>query len=225
MDKPATQTSRPAEVRRMSPVDEVIAGLDAMLRTAVAARAQALRDNPAETVDDEALSDADRRHAAGLMRVNHAGEVMAQALYRGQGLTARLDSVRASMEEAAREEEDHLAWCEARLAELGSAPSVLNPFWYAGAFAMGAAAGAVGDRWSLGFVAETEDQVVRHLEQHLGALPEGDKRSRAIVATMRDDEARHADNARSAGGADLPKPVRGAMSLLSKLMTRSSYRV
>ncbi len=211
--------------RRLDTLDRLLAGLDDMLRTAVAARAQAARENPAAGHDDEPLTEEERRHAAGLMRVNHAGEVMAQALYRGQGLTARLDTVRESMEQAAREEEDHLAWCESRLAELGSGPSVLNPLWYAGALAMGAAAGAMGDRWSLGFVAETEDQVVRHLESHLGRLPPGDRRSRAIVAAMRDDEARHADHAREAGGADLPAPVRGAMSILSTLMTRSAYRV
>ncbi len=211
--------------RRYDALDNILAGLDEMLRTSVAARAVASRDNPAEDHEDHSLTDAERRHAAGLMRVNHAGEVMAQALYRGQGLTARLESVRETMEDAAREEEDHLAWCEARLAELGSAPSVLNPLWYAGALAMGAAAGAIGDRWSLGFVAETEDQVVRHLESHMGRLPRGDRRSRAIVAAMRDDEARHADHAREAGGADLPAPVRGAMTVLSKLMTRAAYRV
>ena len=211
--------------RRLDTLDRLLAGLDDMLRTAVAARAQPARDNPAADRKDEELSDAERRHAAGLMRVNHAGEVMAQALYRGQALTAGLDTVRETMEQAAREEEDHLAWCEARLAELGSGPSVLNPVWYAGALAMGAAAGAVGDRWSLGFVAETEDQVVRHLESHLGRLPAGDRRSRAIIAAMRDDEARHADHAREAGGADLPGPVRGAMSLLSGIMTRAAYRL
>jgi ubiquinone biosynthesis monooxygenase Coq7 len=211
--------------RRYDALDNIFAGLDEMLRTSVAARAVASRDNPAEGHEDQSLTDAERRHAAGLMRVNHAGEVMAQALYRGQGLTARLESVRESMEDAAREEEDHLAWCEARLAELGSTPSALNPLWYAGALAMGAAAGAIGDRWSLGFVAETEDQVVRHLESHMGRLPRGDRRSRAIVAAMRDDEARHADHAREAGGADLPGPVRGAMSVLSKIMTRAAYRI
>lgn len=211
--------------RRYDALDNIFAGLDEMLRTSVAARAVASRENPAEGHEDKSLTDDERRHAAGLMRVNHAGEVMAQALYRGQGLTARLESVRESMEDAAREEEDHLAWCEARLAELGSAPSALNPLWYAGALAMGAAAGAIGDRWSLGFVAETEDQVVRHLESHMGRLPRGDRRSRAIVAAMRDDEARHADHARKAGGADLPAPVRGAMSVLSKLMTRAAYRI
>jgi ubiquinone biosynthesis monooxygenase Coq7 len=211
--------------RNLDTLDRLLAGLDDMLRTAVAARAQASRESPAAAHEDEDLSDTERRHAAGLMRVNHAGEVMAQALYRGQGLTARLDAVREAMDQAAREEEDHLAWCEARLAELGSSPSVLNPVWYAGALAMGAAAGAVGDRWSLGFVAETEDQVVRHLESHLGRLPRGDRRSRAIIAAMRDDEARHADHAREAGGAELPAPVRGAMAVLSSIMTRSAYRL
>ena len=147
-----------------------------------------------ETVHGE----ADRRHVAGLMRVNHAGEIAAQGLYQGQAATARLDEVRQSMEQAAEEENDHLAWCEERLSELGSRPSVLNPVWYAGAFAIGAAAGLLGDRWSLGFVAETERQVVRHLENHLESLPEGDARSRAILEQMKVDEERHGAKAEKA---------------------------
>lgn len=159
------------------------------------------------------------------MRVNHAGEIAAQGLYQGQAATARLEQVRESMERAAQEENDHLAWCEERLAELGSRPSVLNPLWYAGAFAIGATAGLVGDRWSLGFVAETERQVVRHLEDHIGRLPEGDSRSRAILEQMKTDEQHHGAVAEQAGGAKLPLPVRKLMGLVSKVMTGGAYRL
>jgi ubiquinone biosynthesis monooxygenase Coq7 len=159
------------------------------------------------------------------MRVNHAGEVAAQALYQGQALTARLDDVRDKMREAAIEEQDHLAWCEARLRELGSQPSLLNPLWYSGSFAIGALAGLAGDRWSLGFVAETEQQVVEHLESHLGDLPAKDQRSREVVTKMRDDEAEHRDTARDAGGAALPGPVRGLMRAVAGIMTRTAYRL
>lgn len=167
----------------------------------------------------------ERRHAAGLMRVNHTGEVCAQALYEGQASTARLTEVRAQMQEAADEEKDHLAWCEARLNELNSRPSLLNPAFYTLSFAMGAFAGAVGDRFSLGFVAATEDQVSQHLRGHLEALPEVDLRSRAIVAQMLADEARHAEQARAAGGTEFPRPVKALMSTMSKVMTQSTYRV
>jgi ubiquinone biosynthesis monooxygenase Coq7 len=159
------------------------------------------------------------------MRVNHAGEIAAQGLYQGQAATAELPEVRAAMEQAAEEENDHLAWCEARLAELGSRPSVLGPLWYAGAFAIGAGAGLVGDRWSLGFVAETERQVVRHLEEHLGMLPADDARSRAILEQMKEDELAHGSAALEAGGAELPRPVKALMGLVSKLMTRGAYWV
>ncbi len=162
---------------------------------------------------------------AGLMRVNHAGEIAAQGLYQGQAATARLEQVRESMERAAEEENDHLAWCEERLAELGSRPSILNPVWYAGAFTIGAAAGLIGDRWSLGFVAETERQVVRHLDDHLDRLPEGDSRSRAILAQMKIDEQHHGAVAENAGGAALPRPVRHLMGIVSRVMTRGAYRL
>ncbi len=162
---------------------------------------------------------------AGLMRVNHAGEIAAQGLYQGQAATARLDQVRESMEQAAEEENDHLAWCEERLSELGSRPSILNPLWYAGAFTIGATAGLIGDRWSLGFVAETERQVVRHLEDHLGRLPEGDERSKAILEQMRTDEKCHGKVAEEAGGAALPAPFRGLMGIVSRVMTRGAYRL
>jgi len=159
------------------------------------------------------------------MRVNHAGEIMAQGLYQGQALTARLGEVREAMEQAAQEEFDHLAWCEDRLNELGSRPSLLNPLWYAGAFALGAGAGLAGDRWSLGFVSETEAQVVEHLDNHLGRLPQADRKSRAIIEQMKQDEARHGTEAREAGGAPLPPPAKGLMQLMSRVMTRAAYWV
>jgi 3-demethoxyubiquinol 3-hydroxylase len=162
------------------------------------------------------MTDRERSHAAGLMRVNHAGEVMAQGLYQGQALTARLDHVREAMEQAAIEEFDHLAWCEHRLAELGERPSRLGPLWYSGAFLLGAGAGLAGDRWSLGFVSETEAQVINHLEDHLGRLPPGDQRSRAIIEQMKTDEAHHGAEARAAGGLPLPAPARGLMATMSR---------
>ena len=179
--------------------------------------------DPAGSVADGALDERERRHSAGLMRVNHAGEVAAQALYRGQSLTARAPEVRAAMEEAAREEGDHLVWCRARLEELGAAPSRLDPLWYAGSLAIGAAAGLAGDRWSLGFVVETERQVAAHLGDHIARLPAGDRRSRALLRRMYADEQRHAVGARAAGGAPLPPIVRRAMRAASKVMTRSAY--
>ncbi|HEX6927674.1 MAG TPA: 2-polyprenyl-3-methyl-6-methoxy-1,4-benzoquinone monooxygenase, partial [Gammaproteobacteria bacterium] len=169
--------------------------------------------------------DAARRHAAGLMRVNHAGEIAAQALYQGQSVFARNAEVRASMHASAQEEVDHLAWCEGRLAELGAGPSRLAPFWYAGSFTIGAFAGMAGDRWSLGFVAETERQVETHLESHLGEIPAEDLRSRAIIEQMKEDEIRHGAKAVAAGAADLPGPVREAMKLISKVMTTTAYYI
>jgi ubiquinone biosynthesis monooxygenase Coq7 len=159
------------------------------------------------------------------MRVNHAGEIAAQGLYQGQALTAKLERVREQMERSALEEEDHLAWCENRLTELGSGPSALAPLWFGGAYAMGALAGAAGDRWSLGFVVETERQVVEHLESHLEHLPEADKKSRAVVAQMRADEQEHAQVAKRAGAADLPAPIKALMRLTAKVMTTTVYRV
>lgn len=208
--------------RHYSLADRFLMDLHQGLRTLAGDRRNA-RDNPASQTEEATLNRRDRRHAAGLMRVNHAGEVAAQALYQGQAATARLPDVREAMEEAAREEEDHLAWCEQRLAELGEKPSRLGPFWYAGSFAIGAAAGLAGDKWSLGFVAETEKQVCDHLSGHLDKLPENDQRSRSIVEKMRDDEARHGETAKQAGGAALPRPVRDVMKLASKLMTRAAY--
>jgi ubiquinone biosynthesis monooxygenase Coq7 len=184
------------------------------------------RPNPAEQLSQgktDSLPDAQRRHVAGLMRVNHSGEVAAQALYQGQALTARLENVREAMEQAAVEEVDHLKWCEGRLQELGSRTSVLNPLWYAGSFAIGALAGIAGDRWSLGFVAETEKQVVNHLQGHLERLPLEDERSRAILEQMKQDEQHHGQAAADAGGAQLPAPFRHLMTLTSRVMTRTAY--
>jgi len=209
--------------RRLTPVDRIFDQLDQAIRTVLAPPPRASRPNPANEAPEAPLSDRERRHVAGLMRVNHAGEIMAQGLYQGQALTARLDEVRETMEQAAREEFDHLAWCEDRLTELGSRPSVLNPLWYAGAFALGAGAGLAGDRWSLGFVSETEAQVVKHLDNHLGRLPDADRKSRAIIEQMKEDEARHGAEARDAGGAPLPPPAKGLMQLMSRVMTRAAY--
>ena len=168
---------------------------------------------------------AAREHAAALMRVNHVGEVCAQALYQGQALTARSDSARDALERAAREEEDHLAWSAERIRELQGRTSLLNPLWYAGAFAIGAAAGALGDRWNLAFLAETERQVEEHLSGHLEALPPDDGRTRAVVEAMRADEARHRETAIGLGAAELPPPLRLAMRLASKVMTSIAYRI
>jgi 3-demethoxyubiquinol 3-hydroxylase len=204
-------------------LEPFIAAADRALR-AVGGAASASRPNPAAELPAE-LSGADRRQAAALMRVNHAGEVAAQALYHGQALGARSPDTRALLLRAAQEESDHLAWCEARLAELGSRPSLLNPLWYAGSFAIGALAAAFGDAASLGFVRETERQVEGHLDEHLSRLPADDARSRAILRAMREDEARHAANARTAGAIRLPLAVRALMRQTARVMTRTAYWV
>jgi ubiquinone biosynthesis monooxygenase Coq7 len=206
------------------PMDRLIAEFDRALR-AIAGIANASRPSPAENEAEAELDTAARSHAAALMRVNHVGEVCAQALYQGQALTARDQRARAALEQAAREEQDHLAWSAQRIRELGGRTSLLNPFWYAGSFLMGAAAGFFGDRWNLAFLAETERQVEAHLDGHLRALPEEDKRTRAVVDAMRADESRHATTALRLGAAELPAPVKSAMRLASKLMTTVAYRV
>ncbi|MBL4763012.1 MAG: 2-polyprenyl-3-methyl-6-methoxy-1,4-benzoquinone monooxygenase [Gammaproteobacteria bacterium] len=183
------------------------------------------RENPAQQQSNQELSAVESRHAAGLMRVNHSGEVAAQALYQGQALTAKLPEVRESMERAALEENDHLAWCESRLKDLGSHKSLLNPLWYTASFTLGALAGLAGDKWSLGFVAETEHQVVRHLDSHLKSMPAADEKSRSVLEQMREDETHHATAALEAGGIPLPSPVTKAMGLVSKIMTKTSYRI
>jgi len=212
-------------MRQFNFVDQLVMLADNSLKTLIGGYQTTQRKNPAESVEKPELTKAEQKHAAGLMRINHCGEVCAQALYQGQALTARLPDVRDKMEEAAKEENDHLAWCSHRLTELDSHVSFLNPFWYAGSFAIGAVAGAVGDKWSLGFVAETEHQVVRHLESHLEKLPENDESSRAILEQMKEDEQHHATTALDAGGAELPEPIKKTMTLMSKVMTKTVYYV
>ena len=211
--------------RHLSFLDRVIIDLDRGLRALQGAQRAEGRENPAGELPDAALSPAQRRHAAGLMRVDHAGEVAAQALYHGQALTARSGRLRETMEQAAREEGDHLRWCRERLDELGEGASRLDPLWYLGSFVIGAAAGLAGDRWSLGFVVETERQVVRHLDGHLDSLPTGDQRSRAILEQMREDEGVHATTALEAGAAELPQPVKRLMTLTARIMTETAYRI
>ena len=208
----------------MIPIDRVISEFDRALR-AVAGIAHAARPSPSGSLPEQDLGPAAREHAAALMRVNHVGEVCAQALYQGQALTARSEHARDALERAAREEEDHLAWSADRIRELQGRPSLLNPLWYAGAFAMGAAAGALGDRWNLAFLAETEKQVEEHLTGHLEALPAEDQRTRAVVEAMRADEARHRQTALGLGAAELPSLARLAMRLASKVMTTVAYRI
>lgn len=201
-------------------VDQFLIAADEALRT-LAGVATAARPVPGR---DEA-GGSQPRHSAGLMRVNHSGEICAQALYSGQALFARSDEVRSALQTAAAEERDHLAWCRTRLQELGSRPSLLDPAWYAGSFALGMASGLLGDRWSMGFLAETEAQVEHHLEGHLDELPPDDRRSRAVVLQMRDDEQRHGAMGRSLGATELPYPVKLAMKAASKVMTRTAYWV
>ncbi|MCE9633800.1 MAG: 2-polyprenyl-3-methyl-6-methoxy-1,4-benzoquinone monooxygenase [Methylophilales bacterium] len=204
-------------------IDQLISEFDKGLR-AVLAPAYSNRPHPKNETDTP-MSDAEIRHAAALMRVNHTGEVCAQALYNGQALTAHNSSTVAALQHAAQEETEHLAWCEKRINELGGRKSLLNPLWYAGSFALGALAGVVGDKWSLGFLAETEHQVGKHLQSHLDKLPAQDTQSRAIVSQMQQDEAQHAVTAIELGAAILPVPVQLAMRLSSKLMTTITYRL
>lgn len=183
------------------------------------------RPYPARNFEDENLDNNEKKHVAGLMRVNNAGEVAAQGLYRGQAVTARDARVRDSMAFAAEEENEHLDWCQRRLSELNAERSKLDGLWYWGSFTIGALAGFAGDKWSLGFVEETEKQVCRHLDSHLQKLPEQDQRSRVILQTMKEDEHRHAVNAHEAGAAELPRPLKKAMQLVAKVMTKSAYRI
>ena len=208
----------------MDALDRAITSIDAALRT-VAGVHRAERGSPAREFDEPDLSEAERNHAAALMRVNHVGEVCAQALYQGQALTSRDPATRASLEQAAREEEDHLAWSADRVRELGGHLSLLNPVWYAGSLALGIAAGALGDRWNLAFLAETERQVEEHLAGHLAELPAGDSRTRAVVERMRAEEAKHRATALALGAAEMPAPARLAMRAMAKLMTAVAYRV
>ena len=205
-------------------LDDLVIGFDRALR-ALTGHATASRPTPGANIAEAELDPAGRRHAAGLMRVNHTGEICAQALYAAQALTARDPAIRTQFAQAAREEEEHLAWTRQRLAELSDRPSWLNPLWYGGAFAIGLAAGAASDRVNLGFVVETERQVEDHLTGHIDQLPGADARSRAIVEQMRDDEARHGAMAQAAGAADLPFPVRRLMRAAADVMRAVAYRV
>jgi ubiquinone biosynthesis monooxygenase Coq7 len=205
-------------------IDKLIHTFDAGLRT-VFAGAQAARPCPDAALDEPALDDASKAHAAALMRVNHVGEVCAQALYSGQALTSKNPQIVSALKHAAAEETDHLAWCEGRINELGGRKSLLNPLWYAGSFALGTVAGALGDKWNLGFLAETENQVSAHLQNHLSQLDESDIKTRTIVNQMQQDEAAHALEANQLGASELPAPVKAGMKLASKIMTSTAYYV
>ncbi len=211
------------EERQLTALDRLLSGIDSALRTVAPTSTQAARPSPAAGVNENTLSDKEKSHAAGLMRVNHAGEIAAQGLYQGHAAVARDPEVEVQMRQAADEELDHLGWCEERLRELGAGPSQLRPVWYAGAFTIGAVSGVFGDKWSLGFIEETEKQVSEHLTGHLDRLPQNDAKSRAIVEQMRDEEEEHGANANKAGAARLPLPARQLMRVCAKLMTRTAY--
>lgn len=211
--------------RNLTPLDRLLAGANHALRTIATPAGRPSRKNPAAEISESELSDEQKSHAAGLMRVNHAGEIAAQGLYQGHAAVARDAATEQQMQLAADEEFDHLAWCEQRLAELDAEPSRLSPLWYVGAFAIGAASGILGDRWSLGFIAETERQVCAHLDSHLDRLPAHDSKSRAIVQQMRDEEQEHGENAIAAGAAQLPDPIQRLMQLTAKVMTKTAYRL
>lgn len=211
--------------RKQTLLDRCITNADSAIRTVFGEPVGSGRDNPASTAENRELSSTEKAKSIGMMRVNHAGEVCAQALYMGQALTAHQQETRERMKSASDEENDHLAWCRQRLEELGGHTSLLNPLWYAGSLAIGAASGIIGDKWSLGFLAETEHQVVKHLEGHLQELPADDHRSRRILEQMKQDEARHETMAHTAGAADLPEPVRKLMQLASSVMTTTAFRI
>lgn len=214
-----------AFMRQYSPFDRFLIHADTALRTIVGKPQATHRPYPANDISDIEMDEKQKKHVAALMRVNHAGEVSAQALYQGQSITARNHQVREKLEQAALEENDHLVWTANRLRELGAGASLLNPLWYAGSFAVGAFAGALGDRWNLGFLAETEHQVVKHLDEHIDELPQNDRRSQAILHQMKADEARHATTALDHGAGELPLPVKKLMQAMSKVMTRTAYRI
>ena len=212
-------------MRNYTPFDQLIMSADTALRTLFGEPIITEREYPADDISDVEFSEQEKKHIAGLMRVNHCGEVSAQALYQGQSLTSRNSQIREKLRQAALEENDHLDWTKNRLQELGSNTSILNPLWYGGSFAIGAFAGAIGDKWNLGFLAETEHQVVDHLESHLNKLPGGDLRSRAILEQMKTDELKHATTAIEQGAAELPPPVKKLMAAMSKVMTGSAYYI
>ncbi|QDF98184.1 demethoxyubiquinone hydroxylase family protein [Azoarcus sp. DD4] len=205
-------------------LDKAIIEFDKALRT-VFATARSVRPVPGDELPDAPLDDAEKRHAAALMRVNHVGEICAQALYQGQAMMSRDHGIRQALQQASHEETEHLAWTEQRISELGGRKSLLNPLWYGGALAIGLVAGRFGDRWNLGFLAETERQVEAHLKSHLDRLPTEDRKSRAIVDQMKADEIEHAETAVRLGGRELPAPVRGMMKLASRVMTTTAYRI
>ncbi|MEN8217183.1 MAG: 2-polyprenyl-3-methyl-6-methoxy-1,4-benzoquinone monooxygenase [Pseudomonadota bacterium] len=210
-------------MQQLTPLDHLIINVDHGLRTLFGQPLSTTRPNPAQKLEETELSETDKQLSARLMRVNHAGEVSAQALYQGQALTARTKAVRDNMKQSALEENDHLEWCQKRISELNGHLSFLNPLWYTGSYTIGAMAGAAGDKWSLGFVAETERQVVKHLEGHLQRLPAQDLKSKAILEQMKQDEAHHATIAIKAGGVPLPKPVRWLMGRVAKVMTQTAF--
>lgn len=212
-------------MRQLSALDHIFNHLERSLRAVHGRHQGTMRPNPASNIADTDLSKLESRHAASLMRVNHAGEIAAQALYNGQSLAAHSSEVKKRMRESAQEETDHLAWCKQRVEELGQSTSLLGPVWYWGSFTIGAIAGAAGDKWSLGFIKETEDQVIKHLQEHQQSLPNSDAKSRAIVDQMIIDEAHHGDKAVDLGGVPLPRPVKQLMRLTAKVMTTVSYRI
>lgn len=225
MPDPSTPSGYAPFTRRRGPLDALFGEVDRALRV-LSGAARAARPNPARAPEPvPPLTDQEKRHAAGLMRVNHVGEVCAQALYRGQATVCRDEAARNVLLEAAAEEVDHLAWCSQRLDELGSRPSLLNPLWYAGSFTLGMLASYAGAPRNLGFMAETERQVEEHLDGHLRTLPEKDARSREIVGQMKEDESKHRTRAEDAGGVPLPAPIRGAMRAMSRVMTTTAYRI
>lgn len=209
--------------RNYSPLDKLLIGVDQALRTLTNNAKTSGESYPAQAADDEPMSDKQRKHSAGLMRINHAGEVCAQALYQGQAVASRDLAVQEKMQEAALEEGDHLDWCKRRLDELGSHTSYLNPLWYVGSFCIGMTAGMIGDKWSLGFVAETERQVIKHLSGHMTKLPQQDHRSYKILQKMEEDEARHRDTAIDSGAHELPGYIKSVMALTSKVMVKTAY--
>jgi len=211
--------------RHYTTIDRVINTMDQALRLSSGLAPEPRRANPAGEIEDSDMDETTRQHVAGLMRINHTGEICAQALYAGQAATARNPAIREEMEQASQEEIDHLSWCEQRLQELDSRTSLLNPLWYAGSFAIGAVAGVAGDGWSLGFLKETEIQVEAHLVDHLDRLPENDQRSHAILDQMKTDEAKHAEMAATAGAFELAQPIKEAMTFASKIMKAVAYRI
>ena len=205
-------------------IEQLITTFDAGLRT-LFATAHAARPRPDADLEDPALDDASKHHAAALMRINHVGEVCAQALYSGQAITSKNPQIVKALQHAAAEETDHLAWCEARINELGGRKSLLNPLWYVGSFTLGAVAGALGDKWNLGFLAETENQVAAHLQNHLQQLSNADIKTRTIVNQMQQDEAVHASEANALGASELPAPIKTGMKIASKIMTKTAYHI